>query len=124
METSELVNLLGRFGVAFYFGWALLFNIGAKAFHLGEFKRIGIDSGEALFWIGQAMMIVGVVLLLVPATVAYGAGLLIIFTLLSDALFHRFWTYPDPKDATIHKFFLYEHVALAGGLLGLASLHL
>jgi uncharacterized membrane protein YphA (DoxX/SURF4 family) len=124
VEIAELVNLVGRLGVAFYFVWAFFFNIGARDFHLGEFKRIGIESGKTFFWLGQAMVIAGVALLLYPTTIVYGTGLLIVFTLLSDGLFHRFWTYPEPKDATIHKFFLYEHVALVGGLLGLASMHL
>lgn len=49
--------------------------------------------------------------------------MLIVFLIAADTMFHRFWTYPDPVEQTTHRFFLYEHVVLAGGILGLIGSH-
>lgn len=123
MLTPETLNLIGRICVAFYFIWSVWFNFNAREFHLSEFKRIGVSSGAVLLPVGLCMALAGGLLLLYTPTVIYGAGLLIAFTVTADALFHRFWTYSDPHEATIHKFFLYEHVALVGGIIGLAGPH-
>ena len=69
----------------------------------------------------NTLILVGSVLLLYTPTAMIGALMLILFTLTADALFHRFWTYADPHEAVIHKFFLIEHIALCGGILGLAA---
>ena len=124
MTTPEWLNLIGRIGVAVYFLWSVGFNFKAREFHLAEFKRIGIANGTIPLAIGLFMAFGGSILLLIPATIVYGAAVLIVFTLVADALFHRFWTYPDPEQMTIHKFFLFEHVALVGGMIGLAAPHI
>lgn len=124
MDISELLNFVGRVLVAAYFLWAVWFNFANRGFHLSEFERIGVGGGKILFLVGQVFALGGSVVFLIDAVALYGAALLIIFTLVADMLFHRFWTYPDPEQSTIHKFFLYEHVALIGGILGLASAHL
>lgn len=121
MSTPEFLNLAGRICVAFYFLWSVQFNVAAKGHHLSEFRRIGAPAGTFLFWIGIAMTALGAVLLVYTPTAWIGAALLIVFTLTADALFHRYWTYQDPGEAVVHKFFLFEHVALVGGILGLAA---
>ncbi|RVD30597.1 DoxX family membrane protein [Mesorhizobium sp. M4A.F.Ca.ET.020.02.1.1] len=121
MTLPDWLNLLGRLGVALYFLWSVWFNIGAREHHYAEFRRIGMPNGELFFWLGVALALAGSLLLLHGATVPYGAAMLILFTLAADALFHRYWTYSDPGEAVMHKFFLFEHAALVGGLLGLAA---
>lgn len=121
MTLPETLNLIGRLGVAFYFLWSVPFNIGARGHHFAEFKRIGAPAGPLLFWIGIAASLAGSLLFLYTPTAWVGAVLLIGFTLAADAMFHRYWTYSEPGEAVIHKFFLFEHVALCGGILGLAA---
>lgn len=121
MTLPEWLNLLGRLGVAFYFLWAVWFNIGGREHHYAEFRRIGLPYGTVFFWAGNALALVGGLLLLYSPTAAYGAAMLVVFTLAADALFHRYWTYSDPGEALMHKFFLFEHAALIGGLFGLAA---
>ncbi|MFY9240546.1 MAG: DoxX family protein [Roseovarius sp.] len=121
MEFPDILNLIGRLAVAFYFLWAVTFNIQAKGHHLAEFKRIGAPAGELLFWGGIALSVVGAALLIYTPTAWIGAALLIVFTLSADAMFHRYWTYKDPGEIVMHKFFLFEHVALVGGMIGLAA---
>lgn len=121
MTTPDILNMIGRLGVVFYFLWSVPFNIGAKGHHLAEFKRIGAPAGAVLFWIGIALASAGSLLFLYTPTAMIGALLLIVFTFTSDALFHRYWTYSDPGEQIMHKFFLFEHVALCGGILGLGA---
>lgn len=121
MTVPDALNLIGRAGVAFYFLWSVRFNIAARAHHLAEFRRIGAPAGPLLFWTGIAMAAVGSLLFLLTPTAPVGAALLIAFTLAADAMFHRYWTYSDPGEVVMHKFFLFEHVALCGGILGLGA---
>lgn len=122
--TAEHLNLIGRVFVAAYFIWATWFNYKAWGHHVAEFKRVGISQGSAALVIGLIAQFAGSVLLLWPGHVVLGGVLLIVFTAGADLLFHRFWTYPDPNEQVIHKFFLFEHVALIGGILGLIAPHL
>ena len=122
MTTPDLLNLIGRIGVAFYFLWSVPFNLTARGHHHAEFTRIGLGGfAKPLFAAGIALSLLGSLLLLYTPTAWIGAAMLIVFTFASDALFHRYWTYADPGEAVIHKFFLFEHVALCGGILGLAA---
>lgn len=122
--TAENLNLIGRVFVAAYFIWATWFNYKAWNHHVAEFKRIGISQGSAALTVGLVAQLAGSVLLLWPGHIVLGGVLLIGFTAGADLLFHRFWTYSDPHEQVIHKFFLFEHVALMGGILGLIAPHL
>lgn len=124
MTTPEILNLVGRIFVAFYFLWSVFFNYRAWDFHISEFKRIGISSGAMPLSIGLVAAFAGSCFLMFTPTAVYGAVILIAFTIIADGLFHRYWTYENPQEATIHKFFLFEHVALIGGIIGLAAPHL
>lgn len=124
MSDGEIINLIGRIFVVFYYVWAAWFNAQNRGFHLAEFGRIGMPAGGALLAAGILIQIVGSILFLVPGAIVCGAAILIVFTVVADGFFHRYWTYSNPQEATIHKFFLFEHVALIGGILGLASSHL
>lgn len=122
--TADTLNLIGRMCVVFYFLWATWFNFKAWNHHISEFKRVGVALAGPALAIGLVMQLVGSILLLVPGMVVIGGVILIVFTAGADLLFHRFWTYTDPNEQVLHKFFLFEHIALIGGLLGLMSMHL
>lgn len=122
MTFPEMLNLVGRLGVAFYFLWSVWFNYGARGHHYAEFERIGLGSlGKTLFGLGLVLALLGSLLLLYTPTAWAGAILLIAFTVAADAMFHRYWTFADPGERVMHQFFLFEHVALIGGILGLAA---
>lgn len=124
LTTAESINLLGRILVAFYFLWAALFNIRAWGFNLSEFQRIGVPYGKV--WLPCAIILqtIGSFLFVYTGTVPIGAICLCAFVVAADVLFHRFWTYPKQPDRTMHLQFLMEHVALIGGILGLAASHI
>lgn len=121
MTIAAWVDLIARLGVAFYFLWACWFNIKAWDHHIAEFRRVGVSAAAPALVIGLLAMAGGAILLLIPQTVVFGAAALIVFTAGADALFHRYWTYSDPGDRINHQFFLFEHVALIGGLLAIIA---
>ncbi len=103
--------------------WAAWFNIKTKDHQLGELKRIGMPMRRSALVVGLILQLAGS-LLLYAHTVVIGGVMLIVFLIAADLMFHRFWTYPDPVEQTNHRFFLYEHIALTGGILGLIGSHL
>ncbi|WP_431480627.1 hypothetical protein [Pseudomonas thivervalensis] len=121
MTLADSIDWISRFAIAFYFIWATLFNFKSREFQLSEFKRIGMPLGGLLLAIGLLMLLGGSLLLLYPSTVVSGAVVLIVFIASADLMFHRYWTYADPHEQVLHKIFLFEHVALIGGLLGIIS---
>lgn len=121
MTTPEILNLIGRAGVAFYFLWSVPFNVRARGHHLAEFQRIGAPFGPVLFSVGIFLALAGSLAFLYTPTAVVGGAMLIAFTVAADGMFHRYWTYTDPGEQVIHKFFLFEHVALCGGILGLMA---
>ncbi len=123
MTNAEAINLAGRVMVALYFVWAACFNIGTRDQQLAELERIGIPMRGVALVFGLILQLAGSVLLLYSGTVVIGGVMLIVFLIAADAMFHRFWTYPDQVERMNHRFFLYEHVALTGGILGLIASH-
>lgn len=121
MGLSATIDLIARLAVAFYFLWATWFNIKAWGHHIAEFRRVGVGPAAPALVIGLIAQAAGAILLIVPQTVIPGAILLIVFTVAADALFHRYWTYAEPGERVMHQFFLFEHVALIGGLLAIIA---
>lgn len=121
MTLPDTLNLIGRLFVAFYFLWSVYFNHTTRDFHLQEFARIGISQGKLAFNLGISWTLVGSILLLLPGTAVVGGLMIVVFIVAADLLFHRYWTYENPHEATIHKLFLFEHFALVGGILGLIA---
>ena len=114
------VLFLCRALVVFYFLFAAVQNIKNYTFLLGMFQGVGVAGGKLLLPIGILAQMVGSVLFLYAPTVVVGAAILCVFVLAADAMFHRFWTYPNPQERTIHMHFLVEHVAVMAGIVGLA----
>lgn len=124
MIDSESANFAGRCLVAFYFLWATFHNLRDYRHHICEFKRVGMSAGRLFFAIGFLLSAGGSLALLYEPGIVYGGLALIVFTLSADLLFHRYWTYKDDNERAVHRFFLFEHLALNGGILGLIAPHL
>ena len=53
---------------------------------------------------------------------AFGASLLIVFTILANVLFHRWWQLEDRVARRIHMNYFFNNVGNIGGLLVLIAL--
>lgn len=114
------VLFLCRALVAFYFLVAAVLNIKHYAALLGMFEAARIPAGKVLQPVGIFGQVLGSVLFLYAPTTVIGAVILCVFVLAADVMFHRFWTYPTPEERTVHMHFLLEHLAVIGGIAGLA----
>ena len=66
---------------------------------------------------GFVMQFAGGIMVLIDWYAAYGAMVLIFFTILAMIIFHRFWEMPDPYKYDTHRQFLFNNGAVIGSLL-------
>ncbi len=85
--------------------------------HIERMAGFGVPLPAAAFWIGIAMEFVGCALLLSNWHADIGVWLLIAFTAIAGAIFHRFWRVEDPMRRHMLRIALLNNVAVIGGLL-------
>lgn len=71
----------------------------------------------AAFWIAMALLFGGCGLLLAGWHAQIGVLALIVFTVIANALFHRFWEVSDPVRRNTLRLLLLNGIAILGGLL-------
>jgi putative oxidoreductase len=106
--------------VAFYFLWAAASNIGNYKANMEQMRGANVPAAAMLLPVGIALQILSSLLFLHPRSVVVGAFGLCAFVLAADAMFHRFWTYSNAGERLVHKRELMGHIALIGGIVGLA----
>lgn len=85
--------------------------------HAERMAEMGVPLPWVTLWAGFALQFAGSILVLLDWHTDVGVALLIVFTVLASAIFHRFWTRPDPLARHLHLSFLFSKVAVIGGLL-------
>jgi putative oxidoreductase len=85
--------------------------------HIDRMAAFGTPFPAALFWIGIALQFIGCALLLVDWRAEIGVWCLIVFTVAATAIFHRFWSMPDPAKRNLSRIILLGNTAILGGLL-------
>ncbi len=102
---------------------ALFLGTGARtattqfAQHLERMIGYGVPQARLALIAGLVMQFAGAILVALDLYRALGAAILIVFTLLASALFHRFWLVDDPLRRHFHISFLFSNCATIGGLL-------
>jgi len=85
--------------------------------HIERLAGFGVPLPAAAFWFGLALQFTGCALLITGWHAEIGAWCLIVFTVVANALFHRFWTVQDPARRNTLRLMLLNGVAITGGLL-------
>ena len=85
--------------------------------HIERMGGVGVPYPAAAFWFGMALQFTGVALLATGWHADIGALCLIAFTVVANAIFHRFWTVQDPARRNTLRLMLLNGVAITGGLL-------
>lgn len=102
------------------------FFLAAGAFNLQPAKRRelitrlagqGVPFPAVAFWIGMAQLFGGCALVLAGWHAQAGVLCLIVFTVVANALFHRFWEVTDPVQRNTLRLLLLNGIAILGGLL-------
>src|SRR5262249_49483585 len=84
--------------------------------HIDRMAAFGTPLPAAAFWIGIVMQFTGCALLIAGWHAGIGAMLLIAFTVAATAIFHRFWSKPEPQRNVSGIMFL-NNTGILGGLL-------
>jgi uncharacterized membrane protein YphA (DoxX/SURF4 family) len=85
--------------------------------HIDRMAGFGVPFPAATFWTGIALQFTGCALLLAGWHAEAGAWCLIVFTLVANAIFHRYWIVQDPARRNVTRLMLLNGIAILGGLL-------
>jgi putative oxidoreductase len=118
MENHQAVaEVVGRAMLALLFLFQGITAIPRFAHHSAKLRKCSVPMPDLVLACGLAFMIGGGAMVLTGFFAEFGAGLLIVFTLVATVLFQNFWSIEDPdlrKDK--RGSFLYN-LAVMGGLL-------
>jgi len=90
--------------------------------HRARMAACGIPQARLALIAGFVLQFSGGLLLLFDWHRALGAGLLIAFTVLASAIFHRWWLIADPLLSHLHLSNLIVNAGVIGGLLLVAAI--
>lgn len=112
------LEIAGQLMIATLFLGTLVLNAATKEQqHVDRMAAMGIPRPRTTLWAGFALQAVGGLMVAIDWHAGLGAILLIVFTLLASAIFHRFWTMEDPLRRHLHLSFIFSNIAVIGGLL-------
>lgn len=119
MYSGTWIEITGRLLVVGFFVIAGVFNLAQERIrdHIDGMAEFGVPFPAAAFWIGIGLQFAGCALLLADWHPGIGAGCLIVFTVVANAIFHRYWLVPDPARRNVIRLLLLNGVAILGGLL-------
>lgn len=105
----------GQAIIAIYFIWQGIKNVMLWNTNVGRLQAKGFP-GRLSLSIGFVLQFTGAFLVFVDWHTAIGAGLLIAFTVLATAIFHRYWTMTEPQ-RTYHFLLMSCNFCITGALL-------
>ncbi|MBI3045662.1 MAG: DoxX family protein [Betaproteobacteria bacterium] len=113
------LDTAGKLLISGFFVVAGLYNLTPARIkdHVDRLAGFGIPLPTAAFWFGMALQFTGCALLLTGWHADIGVLCLIVFTVVANAIFHRFWTVTDPARRNTLRLLLLNGVAILGGLL-------
>jgi uncharacterized membrane protein YphA (DoxX/SURF4 family) len=116
---ASWLDAAGRLLIVSFFVVAGLFNLTAERIrdHIERLAGFGVPFPNAAFWAGMTLQFIGCALLLADWHAAIGAWCLIVFTVVANAIFHRYWMVQDPARRNVTRLLLLNGIAIVGGLL-------
>jgi uncharacterized membrane protein YphA (DoxX/SURF4 family) len=123
MYSGSWIEITGRLLLVAFFVIAGLFNLTPERIkdHIERMAALGVPFPAAAFWIGIGLQFAGCALLLADWRPATGAWCLIVFTVVANAIFHRYWLVQDPARRNVTRLLLLNGIAITGGLLVLLA---
>ncbi len=79
--------------------------------------KLGVPLPQLAFPLALLVQFTGAALLAIDYRADIGAVLLIVFTVTVTAFYHRYWTYNDAHQRQNHFQFLFNNLAVVGGLM-------
>ena len=117
-EAKPFIHVIGQLLVAFLFlGTGIANALWKQQQHIDRMAAYGVPFPQYALWAGFVLQFAGGAMVALDWYTRWGAGLLIIFTVLASAIFHRYWTVQDPLRRHLHISFLFSNTAVIGALL-------
>jgi putative oxidoreductase len=115
---ASLLDIAGRFLIVAFFLVAGVMNLSPARVkdHIGRLAGFGVPLPAVAFWFGLTLQFTGCALILAGWHAEAGAWCLIVFTVVANLLFHRFWTVTDPARRNTLRLMLLNGIAIVGGL--------
>lgn len=85
--------------------------------HADRMAAMNIPAPTATLAVGFALQYVGGLMIAFDYKTDIGAMILIFFTVVATAMFHRWWLVDDPLRKHLHLSFVFSNFAVVGGLL-------
>jgi len=119
MTEASWLEEAGKFLIVGYFIAAGVNNLFPARIeeHIGRLRGFGVPLPAAAFWLALGAQFAGCALILAEWNADVGVGLLIAFTVVANALYHRFWTVADPMRRNLLRVQLMNGVGTVGALL-------
>ena len=119
MTDSTWIAITGKLLIVGYFIAAGINNLFPARIeeHRGRLAGFGVPMPSAAFWLAHAVLFTGCALILAGWHADAGVVLLIAFTVVANALYHRFWTMTDPFRRNMLRVQLMNGFGTVGGLL-------
>jgi uncharacterized membrane protein YphA (DoxX/SURF4 family) len=116
---ASWLDTTGRLLIAGFFVAAALYNLvpARSRDHIERLGALGVPMPAAAFWSGMTLQFTGIALLVTGWHADIGVLCLIVFTVVANALFHRFWTVTDPARRNTLRLMMLNGIAILGGLL-------
>jgi putative oxidoreductase len=116
---ASTIDAAGRLLILAFFLVAGAYNLHPARVrdHIDRLGAFGVPLPAAALWFGMALQFTGCALLVTGWHAEIGALCLIVFTVVANALFHRFWTVADPARRNALRISLLNGIAITGGLL-------
>jgi len=117
-EGQSTLNISGQLLIAFLFLATGIINAGWKfQQHLDRMIDARVPFARTALITGFALQFVGGAMLALDYRVPLAAVMLIVFTLVATAIFHRFWLIEDPLRRHLALSFVFNNIGIVGGLL-------
>ena len=119
MTDATSLETAGRLLIVGYFIAAGINNLFPARIeeHLGRLAGFGVPMPKLAFWVAHAVLFGGCALVLAGWRAEVGVLMLIGFTVVANALYHRFWKVDDPFRRNMLRVQLMNGFGTVGGLL-------
>jgi len=113
------IETAGKFLIVGYFIAAGINNLLPARIeeHRARLAGFGVPFPSAAFWLAHAVLFTGCALIVAGWRAEVGVVLLIGFTVVANALYHRFWKVDDPFRRNLLRVQLMNGFGTVGGLL-------
>jgi putative oxidoreductase len=112
-----VLGLAGRVMIASLYLFQCFNGIHRFQSHSDRIRARDVPAPALVLACGLAMMFTGSIMVLLNVYAAFGAELLIIFTIVATVLYHNFWSTEDPRQRRGKRNNVVNNVAMVGGLL-------